>query len=227
MYWREDEGDANDRQPPQDFFDLSFRIRGEQLAIDHAFALASAIRDHLDPELCERIGVHQIRVAESGNGWNRPDHEGASLRLSKRVRLVIRVHQHDRDSLEQLCGKTLDIAGESIQIGETSPRPLSTLDTLFARAVACDLEQPEEVFLTNVAAELDGLGITVKKMLCGTSGLIRTDSADIFTRSLLVAGLQPREAIALQRHGIGGQRILGCGLFVGHKGIEAIDDART
>ena len=227
MYWHEEnEGQAGDR-PPEDVFDLAFRIQGRQLAIDHAFALASALRDRLDPEVCSRIGVHHIRVAESGNGWTRPDHDGASMHLSKRVRLVIRVNQEDREQLEQLCGQALEIGGETLQIGESSVRQFSTLDTLFARAVICEAEQPEEAFLADVASELEKLGIEVKKMLCGTSGLIHTDTAAIFTRSLLVAGLQPQESFALQRHGIGGQRLLGCGLFVAHKGIEAIDDART
>ena len=227
MYWQEDgEAQANHR-PPEDVFDLAFRIQGKQLAIDHAFALASALCDKLDVDLCSRIGVHQIRVAESGNGWSRPDHDGASMLLSKRVRLVIRANHDDREQLDRLCGQTLEIDGEALRVGENSVRQFSTLDTLFARSVVCDAGQPEEVFLGNVAAELGSLGIEVKKMLCGTSGLIHTDTAAIFTRSLLVAGLRPHESIALQRHGIGGQRLLGCGLFVAHKGIDAIDDART
>ena len=36
---------------------------------------------------------------------------------------------------------------------------------------------------------------------------------------LMLAGLAPEESLALQWHGLGEERMLGCGLFIPHKGI--------
>ena len=54
------------------------------------------------------------------------------------------------------------------------------------------------------------------------SGLIRTDAENIFTRSLMIADLKPDESVRLQKQGIGEGRNLGCGIFVPHKGIDAV-----
>ena len=66
------------------------------------------------------------------------------------------------------------------------------------------------------------MGIEVSKMICGKSGMIRTDEGNIFTRALMIADLQADESVRLQQHGIGDARLLGCGLFVPHKGIDAV-----
>ena len=73
-----------------------------------------------------------------------------------------------------------------------------------------------------VAAELRALDIDVSKMICGKSGEIRAGGRSIFTRALMVAGLKPEESVRLQRHGLGEDQLLGCGLFVPHKGIDAV-----
>jgi hypothetical protein len=70
------------------------------------------------------------------------------------------------------------------------------------------------------------LGIDVARMICGRSGAIRTDDGPVFTRALMVADLKPEEAVLLQQHGIGDRRLLGCGLFVPHKGIDPVYTAQ-
>jgi len=66
------------------------------------------------------------------------------------------------------------------------------------------------------------MNISVSKMICGKTGLIRTDAENIFTRSLMIADLKPDESVRLQKQGIGEGRNLGCGIFVPHKGIDAV-----
>jgi hypothetical protein len=63
-------------------------------------------------------------------------------------------------------------------------------------------------------------------MLCGMSGSVRTADGELFTRALLVADLKPAQSVTLQQRGIGGERLLGCGLFVPHKGIDAVHEPR-
>ena len=44
----------------------------------------------------------------------------------------------------------------------------------------------------------------------------------VMTRSLMLAELQPEESIRLQEDGLGPLRHMGCGIFIPHKGIEAV-----
>jgi hypothetical protein len=70
------------------------------------------------------------------------------------------------------------------------------------------------------------MGIEVSRMLCGRAGEIRVGADSLFTRALLVADLKPEESVRLQQRGIGGDRLLGCGLFVPHKEIDAVYEAQ-
>ena len=78
-----------------------------------------------------------------------------------------------------------------------------------------------------MAALLKQINIKVSKMICGRCSEIRTTDATIFTRALMVADLEPEESVVLQQRGLGEGRILGCGLFVPHKGIDPVVEAQT
>lgn len=222
MFWREDSDDEKQYRVPDEVFDLLFRLHGESLDIDHAYALSRALREHLGGETCERIGVHGVRLAVSGNGWNRPPEIDAEIPLSRRARLEIRVHRDDSDAVRQISNRRLELGRQAVEIGDCSVRMLSSLGTVHARGVCCDPEQSEAEFLQQVADELLAMGIEVSKMICGRSGRVRTDDGEIFTRALLVADLKPEESVRLQQRGIGDGRLLGCGLFVPHKSIDAV-----
>jgi len=74
MYWQEDEEKGEKYQVPEDVLDLLFKIECKSLPLDHGFALSEQIIQQL-PWIKEeaRVGIHQIHVAESANGWMRPD----------------------------------------------------------------------------------------------------------------------------------------------------------
>ena len=223
MFWRENETEAEYRVP-EDVVDLLFKLQGQSLDIDHAYALAQALRDHLPPEVCERVGVHGVRLAGSGNGWNRPEQPDAELPLSRRARLIIRVHRDQIDEVRQLSTRRLQVGHQPIEVGASSERKLSILGTLHARAIRCEPEQSEDEFMRAVAAQIEALGIEVRKMICGRSGQIRLGVDTLFTRSLMIADLKPEESVRLQQLGIGDSRFIGCGLFVPHKGIDAVHE---
>jgi CRISPR-associated protein Cas6 len=224
MFWNQEEETPAQYQVPNDVFDLVFRLRGTSLDIDHAFALSTALQAYLSNELCARIGVHGVRMAGSGNGWNRPEQSDAALPLSRRARLAIRVHRDDSEEVGQIMDRTLQIGHQQVTLGSSVMRKLSTIGTLYARAICCDREQPETDFLTEMAALLKQMNIKVSKMICGRCGEIRTGEDTIFTRALMVADLEPEESVALQQQGLGQGRMLGCGLFVPHKGIDPVFD---
>jgi hypothetical protein len=83
-----------------------------------------------------------------------------------------------------------------------------------------DADMDDEEFLQKAVAELKKLNIPPRKLLSGKTQSFITPDQEITTRSLLVADLEPMEAIRLQETGIGAGRLLGCGLFVPHKGIK-------
>jgi len=224
MFWQDDASKVDKYRAPEDIFDLVFRIQGKSLDIDHAYALAQVLQRHLRDDTCNKIGVHGIRMAESGNGWIRPEGDHGTMSLSRRARLVIRLHRDDLDEVSQISNKQLDIAGQEIIPGETSIRKLSVMKTLFSRAIRCDANQSEADFLCGIVLELRQMDIEVSKMICGKSGEINAGSEKIFTRTLLVADLEPQQSVTLQRQGLGCDRFMGCGLFVPHKGIDPVYD---
>ena len=222
MYWHE-ESDPNEAyQVPDEVFDVVFKLSGIRLVVDHAQFLAHAVCAKLTEHTHSQIGIHQIRVAESGNGWERPSSAGEMLQLSRRTKLVLRVDQDVYEDVLQLRNSELEIGGQGLKVGDSKLRKLSPLTTLFSHGIACDEDQAETEFLTDMASALHQMEIKVKKMICGIAHSIRSDGGSIFTRSLMVANLTPQESVLLQQRGIGSGRLMGCGLFVPHRGIDAV-----
>jgi CRISPR-associated protein Cas6 len=222
VFWNDENEQKLPLDAPEDVFDIVFKLGGKCLDIDHAYDLSQALSQIIPEEFYLQLGVHQIRMAESGNGWNRPMNSGSVMQLSRRAKLVIRADLNSRDAVVKISGKTLKLGAQQINIGESSIRKLSMLGTLFSHAITCEESLSEEHFLAEVARQLESLNISVSKMICGRTGLIRTDSENIFTRSLMIADLKPDESVRLQKQGIGEGRNLGCGIFVPHKGIDAV-----
>jgi CRISPR-associated protein Cas6 len=223
MLWQEDSKPTS-RDEANAVVDVSFRIGCRTLPIDHAHALCEAILVKL-PWLSNEdgAGLHVIHGAASGNGWLRPeDSEQAVLHLSRRARLTLRVPAHRIDDATHLSGAMLNIAGHALEVQTPSVRPLNPIDTLFARHVVGAKDQHEMGFVEYAAGEFAGMGVHVRKLVCGISHVIRTPKEDIFTRSVMVAGLNPEESVILQQQGLGPGRTIGCGLFIPHKGIQPV-----
>jgi len=223
MFWQED-GSDNTTQVPDDVVDVLFSIDCKRIPVDHAFSLSTAIKAAV-PWIAEApgVGVHTVHVAGSQNGWERPEHgQGQHLIVSRRTKLTIRVHKEQLDTLRQeLRGKTLDVGGCQLTVGECRIRPLSRETTIFARYVSTFPEDREDTFLTGTAAELRKLDIRVRKALCGKRTILNTPAGSIHTRSLMLADLSTEESIRLQQVGLGPYRDMGCGIFIPHKGIDS------
>ena len=212
----------------EEIVDLGFRLSGGTLPVEHAHALSLALLAEL-PWLADepRCGIHQIYVAASGNGWMRPPGDDREvLNLSRRTRLTLRLPRQRLAAAEVLSGRSLDVAGHCLQVGKARERPLLASSTLFARYVVCagSGHQDEEIFIDWVAGVLRDMGITPTKLLCGMTSRIDVPRAPLMARSLMVAAMAPDASLELQRRGLGGGRLTGCGLFVPHKGIEAVRD---
>jgi CRISPR-associated protein Cas6 len=226
MFWNDETGKKPVFEVPDDVVDLAFRLNCPTLPLDHAHALSSELLREL-PWLAEEehAGVHLIHGAASGNGWYRPeDTTNELLHLSKRTRMRLRVPRHRLDDARELTGKQLDVSGHPLAVGESEVFLLSSLSTLFARYVITDEAKDETRFLEEVAEQLRAIDIPCRKMLGGITHRMAFPDGSIFTRSLMVADLEPEHSVRLQQIGLGEGRTIGCGLFIPHKGIKAVKE---
>ncbi|HSO81569.1 type I-MYXAN CRISPR-associated protein Cas6/Cmx6 [Thiocapsa sp.] len=232
MFWNDD--DNPDRiRVPDDIVDLLFGIDCKCIPVDHAYLLAEALRQAL-PWIAEEPGVavHSVHVAGSQNGWERPEHGTDSyLAVSRRTKLTLRVpRERVAQVLRDLPGVKLDLGGETLVVGAGKTKPLSTETTLFSRYVALDLpdgtNEDEGVFLESAARALAAMDIRVRKAVCGKTNRLATPEGLISTRSLMLAGLTQDESIRLQQRGLGRYPLLGCGIFIPHKGVDSVKSSQ-
>ena len=229
MFWKEDKDENAPYAVPTDVVDLVYNISCKCLPLDHAYTFSTAIREALpwvDDE--PTAGIHLIHGAESGNGWMRPeDPANQLLHLSKRSRMTLRVPGNRIEDAGKLTGAVLDIDGHRLEIGKAKTRLFSTLSTQFTRYVVVpdDIDhQDEEAFMRYAVEQLKALEIPVRKLLCGLAHAIQHPDGELYTRSIMLADLEPEQAIRLQQAGIGSHRKMGCGLFMPHKGIRAVHE---
>ncbi|MET0083251.1 MAG: type I-MYXAN CRISPR-associated protein Cas6/Cmx6 [Sedimenticola sp.] len=217
MYWQED---SNEEQfiVPEDVVDLAFKIDCPTLPVDHAWALSEAIRNEL-PWFGEetQTGLHIVHGADTGNGWERPTDADDLLYLSRRTPLMLRLPRHRSHDAHDLCGKTLDIDGHKMKVGDPKQRPLAMTDILYSRYMVCDPAWSEDDFMAWAVGELKGMRLKFKKILCGKGFELKHPDGPIQTRSLMIANLSYEDAVYLQEEGLGPHRQMGCGLFIPQK----------
>lgn len=219
MLWQEDP--IIEQNPIPTCIDVAFSITCPTLPTDHAYTLSQAIQQILTWFKDEPYtGLHLIRGAESGNGWQRPD--STTLYLSHRTKLILRIPHARLTDVQQLTGHTLDIEGHRLQIGKSTQKALLKMPVLFARYVIADAEQTEDQFLQTMLEQLQQLDIVCRKALCGKTDSLKIPEGQLFTRSLMLADLSAEDSIELQQQGLGSGRHMGCGIFVPHKDIKAV-----
>jgi len=224
MLWQEDKK-ATPFAVPDTVADLSFKLISKQVPLDHAQQLSDEILNIL-PWIADEplAGVHMIHGASTGNGWNRPEGDEGSIYLSKRSRMLIRMPKARHEDMKALVGKTIQLDGHDVTFGEYQIKPLTALGTLFARYVIVGDNETEDEFVARVASDLKAMGINLTKALCGMGHSFALDKGLTKTMSIMVADLDPEDAVTLQQKGIGEGRATGFGLFLAHKGIKAVGD---
>ena len=222
MHWNTEDDDVTQFVVPQDVVDLQFGIECRVLPVDHAHALSAAI-EHALPWFAEDelAALHLIHGADSGNGWERPEAADDIIYLSRRTKLILRVPAERVEDALLLAGKVLDVAGNRLKILKANRRLLEVTTSLYSRHVAAEPGEEEDVFLQRIIAELGGMSLNFKKILCGKEHRFNTPEGELITRSLLVAELSFDNAITLQERGVGAKshKKMGCGLFIAHKTV--------
>lgn len=223
MYWQDREDKSEQCVVPDDVVDLSFKVQCKQLPLDHAYDLSQAIQAELGWIAEEpRAGIHLIHGAESGNGWIRPQEPDALLSLSRRTRFMLRLPKHRIDEAKQLVGRSIQVGAHEMILSQPHEKLLSTQTTIFARYIVTDHLTDEGAFLEQADNLLKELGIRARKMMSGRAHVLRMPGDNLATRSLMIGNLEKDESIQLQQQGLGTGRKLGCGLFLPHKGIDAV-----
>jgi CRISPR-associated protein Cas6 len=225
MFWQEDDDNNDAEQLTEDVQDLLFSIECKTLPLDHGFVLSQQIQQHI-PWIADEplAAIHQIHVAESANGWMRPDDPDQDvLCVSRRTKMTIRLPKSRHEDVQHLIGKTLDIQGHILKVGDFRTRKLSRLTTLFARYVDTDGTEDETIFLNNMAQKLREMGIQIKKMMSGRLLTHETPDGIVLTRKLMVSDLDVAQSLMLQEQGIGDKQLMGLGIFIPHKGIDAVN----
>ncbi len=225
MFWEEDEDKSIPYQIPDDVVDISFAIKCKKLHLDHAWQLSEAIQAELPWAKDEKLlGIHHIHVAETGNGWLRPDDtEDAFLWPSRRTRFYLRIPDSRIEDAEQLAGKTISVQGNSITFGTSKIKKLTNASVIFSRHVTTSEDEDEDTFLNRMHQQIfDLTGVKVRKLICGKSSVIATPDTKLPVRHLMIADLESQSSITIQQFGLGDNRILGCGLFLPHKGIKSL-----
>ncbi len=222
MYWQDPEKPESDITPAT-VVNLSFRIECRELPIDHAWSLSQALLEKLPwIEEDERTAIHQIHIAESGNGWIRDDSGDGMLQLSRRCRLRMRVANERIEDALKLYGQMIEVDGYPLTIGASSQQALSNQTTLQARYVIDHNDAGEHSFIEAVVKQLTSRDIAIRKLMCGRTHLFSTPTRLLKTRSVMLADLSHSDSLRLQEKGFSEGRLMGLGIFIPHKGIDPV-----
>lgn len=195
--------------------DVAFALRGASLPRDHRLALSRALTDAL-PWLADEplAAVHAVKLVHGG---------GEPALLSARSRLLVRVPRERADALAAaLAGRTVHVGDAVLELGAATRRELAPHSTLYAHFVDAG-DADEAAFLDAVAEELHDLDVPCHRV-CGREQQVRGPGAALRGYSLLLHGLGAAASLRVLEHGLGGHRLMGCGVFVPHKTAAAVGE---
>lgn len=194
-----------------DMTEVVYDLKGGELPGDYVHALWHELARELPwLETEESAGILPLRGSRSGG----------MLLLPRRAKLVLRLPETRVQQARALSGRTLDVGGHALEVGEAHERPLQPHPSLHAHLVASAVGESE--FLQEVEHHLGELGIACK-WICGKRVELRSGTGAITGYSLVVHELTPEGSLYLQQVGLGNERRYGCGLFIPCKDIPNLD----
>jgi CRISPR-associated protein Cas6 len=207
--------------------DVSFRVMGHSLPMDHGYTLYSTLSKLL-PKLhnADWLAIHPI----SGFPGDRK-----ALQITNKSRLRLRL-PHDRlVEVMPLAGKQLVLADASndcaIRLGVPEVYTLHPSAVLASRCVVIKVSEAEksnrspdrEMFLAAIKSQLAGHEIEGDAWIDNrrdsrgrelSRRIVRVKGKSIVGYSVRVSGLSDEDSLKLQEVGLGGRRRMGCGIFV-------------
>lgn len=208
-----DQSEAGVIAGDDDVVDLVFALRGRAIALDYADRLWEGLRERLQwLDQLERVGVHPLAGVSPGD---------SELYLTRRARLALRLPASLGDAAGTLTGSRLDLGGE-VEVGALTQRPLIVAKTLYSSFVTMG-ESDEQSFMVACREALAVAGIA-GQLVCGKARRAAGAQREWRGFSLMLHGLTARDSLRLQRDGLGDERQRGCGIFVPHKAMAAVED---
>jgi CRISPR-associated protein Cas6 len=187
--------------------DLWFPISGRTLPSDHGYAMYGALARAL-PDLHDAHdwALHTLRGKALGPGL---------ISLSSAPRLGLRLPAERIPLVLRLCGKTLEVRGHFITLGSPTVMPLTPQEALSARLVTIKSFTEPAPFVEAVRRQLAELGSQCAdgSVTLGGRKIVTIGGRRVVGFSVRVSGLSDEASLALQEHGIGGRRKMGCGVF--------------
>lgn len=206
--------------------DLIFPAHGSAVPRDHGYALYGAV-SRIVPAVHQSkdIGIFPIRGTPAGDG---------TLLLTDYSAVRFRVPADRLPELLPLAGKALELDGHRLRLGVPHVAalvPASVLSSSLVLIKLADKGDPAiggivtpDAFLAAARRKLTEMNIQaepgLQKIRAGPRAdqprrrIIRVKDQTQVGFALIVQGLTAEESIRLQEEGLGGRRLMGCGLFL-------------
>lgn len=195
---------------PDPIVDVGFPLRGGALPLDHGFPLFAALSRVL-PTLHEHPawGVHPVLGRR----------EGRRLHLEPASRLKLRLPLGELAKLMPLAQATLEVAGAHVSLGFPQVFPVVPAASIRARFVTIAGFEDGEPFVAALARQLAALAGLGQDPSSIEITLGRRRTCEIHGKRIVgfavgLTGLHADASLAVQRHGLGGRRHMGAGIFV-------------
>ncbi len=211
---------------PEQRVDLIFPVRGLKIPRDHGYVLYGAtahVIDDLHRDMS--IGIFPIAGAPGAN---------ETLLLTRRSALRFRLPAARLPMLLPLAGKTLMLDDQLIRIGVPHVAAIESAPVLASALVLIKLAHPSakhtvgivppDAFLAAARKKLHEMNIRgeprIQIIRAGPRAgqdrrrVMRVKNQTHVGYAMVVQGLTAEESIRLQENGIGGRRLMGCGLFM-------------
>jgi CRISPR-associated protein Cas6 len=219
--------DMSETPGPRNCVDLIFSAQGQAVPQDHGYALYGAV-SRLIPAVHEAkdIGLFPIKGTPAGNG---------TLLLAGHSAVRVRAPADRIPMLLPLAGKALELDGHRIRLGVPRVAALVPAATLASPLVLIKIAHAAEnggvtpeAFLASAREKLKVMGVSggarIQAVREGPRAgqpkrkVIRVKEQTHVGFAMIVEGLTAGESIRLQEEGLGGRRVMGCGLFLPTKG---------
>lgn len=193
-------------------FDLAFPASATiPVPQDSGYALFAAI-SRVVPTIHESagIGLHPLRGRQLGD---------RRIQLVESSYVTLRIDDAHISQMLQLSGASLSLGTSEIRLGVPRLHSLICSPVVRSRLVTIKGMMTQESFVEAVQRQLLGQDVaSTANIVLGKRRTIRIRSREIVGFEVLIERLSAAESIAIQEHGIGGRRHMGCGVFAAFQG---------
>lgn len=204
--------------------DLVFKVLGSSIPQDHGYPLYAAIA-RVVPGIhaATDVGIFPIRGSSD---------EHSTVRLTSASNLRLRLAAARIPALLALAGKPMDLDGHTLRVGVPRVVPLIPAPAVTSAIVTIKLAVPKsgddfvapDAFLEAARKQLRERGVHGEPhLLVHRAGarqgqplrrVVRVKEQTHVGYGMVIEGLTAEDSIALQEQGLGGRRLMGCGLFL-------------